>query len=98
MAFNGKALVEAAKENLGLLQVAGVGVIAGIFLMVIADLIANNIPDVSSATNTTIQGYLTTLGTVGGTIIAVFGTLAGFVLIVAIMRAFGIELNVGKRV
>jgi len=98
MAFNGKALVEAAKENLGLLQVAGVGVLVGIILMVVADLIANNITGVSSATNTTIQGFLTQLGTVGTSIIGVFGTLAGFVLVVAIMRAFGVEISLGKRV
>jgi len=50
---------------------------------------------VPSGTNTTIQAIVTLAGTIFTTIIGVFSTIAGFVIIVALMRAFGLELNLG---
>ena len=100
MAFSAMALKEAVLENLDILKVSGIGFLVAMVIMVIigifAGLVSAGTISVPSGTNTTIQAFATTAGTVLTTIVGVFGTIASFVIIVAILKAFGIELNLGS--
>lgn len=95
--FSGKSLVDSIKNNKEILMITGVGFIVGMVLYLIIGIFAGLVADgtiaVPSEINTTIQGYATTAGTVFTTILAVFGTIAGFVIIVAMLSAFGIKLD-----
>ncbi|MDH4127279.1 MAG: hypothetical protein OEV44_00885 [Spirochaetota bacterium] len=99
MAFNARALMDSAKQNTGLMQVAGIGTLIAVVLLVIVGifggLVADGTISVPSTTNTTIQTIITAFGAMMIVGIAVFTTLFGFVLIVALLAAFGISFSLG---
>ncbi len=97
MAFNSSALKDAVSENAGILKVTGIGILVAIVLLVIVGVMGGLVSDgtisVPAGTNTTIQGIVTQAGTIFTTIIGVFATIAGFVVIVALMKAFGVDIS-----
>ena len=99
--FSGKSLVDAIKSNREILMITGIGFVTAMVLYLIigifAGLVADGTISVPTDINTTIQAFATTAGTVFTTILAVFGTIAGFVIIVAMLQAFGIKLDMGGK-
>jgi len=97
MAFDANALVKAVKDNSAILMVTGVGFIIAMVLLILVGifggLVADGTISVPSGTNTTIQAFVTTAGTVLTTVVGVFGTIAGFVIIVALLKAFNINIG-----
>lgn len=100
MAFDSDVLIDAVKGNLGILKIAGAGFLVAIVIDVLLGIFLENVNNgtiaTSSAANTSIQ----TLGTAAlaavTTIAGVFTAIAGFVLIVALLKAFGIDLSIGS--
>lgn len=99
MAFNGNALIEAVKDNLGIIKISGIGFVFCIVLMVLLGILLQNVSDgtitTSSAANTSIQALGTTAFAALTTMAGVFASIAGFVLITALMKAFGIDMSFG---
>ena len=97
--FNAKALMDSAKQNTGLMQVAGIGSLIAIVLLVIVGvfggLVNNGTISVPAGTNTTIQTIVTAVGALMIVGIGVFTTLFGFVIVVALLAAFGISFSLG---
>lgn len=100
MAFNGNALIDAVQDNLGILKISGVGFVITIILMVLLGIILENVADgtipTSTAANTSIQALGTTGFSALTTMAGVFASIAGFVLIAALLKMFGIDLSIGS--
>ena len=100
MAFESKVLVTAVKDNSAILMVTGIGFIIAMVMLILVGIFGGLVSDgsisVPSGTNTTIQTMVTLAGTVLTTIVGVFSTIAGFVIIVALLKAFGINISLGK--
>ena len=101
MAFSTKSLVDAVKDNSGILMATGIGFVIAMVLMILIGIFAGLVNDgtivVPAATNTSVQAIATTAGTTLTVILGVFSTIAGFVIIFILMSAFGIKLSMGGR-
>ena len=99
MGFSTKQLVNAVKDVSGILMVTGVAFVIAMTLYILIGIFAGLVNAgtivVPAAVNTTIQAFATTAGTTFTTILAVFGTIAGLVLIFVLMRAFNVDLKIG---
>ena len=99
MAFSASALVQAVKDNSAILMLSGIGIIVAVVMLVLIGIFGGLVSDgtisVPSGVNTTIQALVTTAGTIMTTAVGVFSTLISFVVIVALLKAFGINISLG---
>jgi len=99
MAFDTKQLVTAITDVKGILMVAGVAFIIAMVMLILigvfGGLVADGTIGVPSATNTTIQAFVTLAGTILTTTLGVITSIVGFVIIFVLLKAFNININVG---
>ena len=101
VSFSGSTLVTAVKDNVDIIKVSGVGFIVVVVIMILLGIFLDNVSDgtipTSSAANTSIQALGTTAFAALTVMAGVFSSIEGFVLISALLKAFGINLSYGSR-